>query len=373
MSSEEAPFVVGDLAARLEDAIPSAWAEPWDCVGLLSGDPHEAVTGVLVTLDATAEACGRAAAAGANVLVTHHPPYLTPPLRLKRCPGPAGTMEASLRLGVSVITLHTNFDRSEPGAGALVRALGLETTGSLESAPEPVSVITTYVPHVAAAHVRAAMTAAGGGRIGEYEGCAFVAEGSGYFTPRPSARPVAEAARGEGVPEERIEMVVPRDRVEAVLDAARTAHPYEEPVVLALDALRARGAARLGRVCAWRANATVGDLARHVSSTLGVGVRVWGDASRPAGRIAVLNGSAGSLIEDARARVETLVTGEVRYHEALVAAASGLAIIEAGHDATEWPLVAALGELVCERAPASVAVQTERRCINWFTTKETDG
>lgn len=373
MPSDNAPFVVGELLARLERAAPHAWAEPWDLVGLLSGDPGQVVTGVLVTLDATAEACERAAAAGADVLITHHPPYLTAPSRFERSPGPAGTAEASLRLGVSVVALHTNFDRFPQGAEALVRALGLEVTGALESAPEPISVVTTYVPQGAAVAVRAAMAAAGGGRVGEYEGCAFVSEGSGYFTPLPGARPVLVAPGGEGLAEERIEMMVPCDRVESVLNAAWAAHPYEEPVVLAVDGLRARGAARLGRMCAWRANATVDDLARHVSSALGVGVRVWGDASRPAGRIAVANGSAGSLIHDACARAETLVTGEVRYHDALAAVASGLAIIEAGHDASEWPLVGALGKLVSGLVPAAVAVQTERPCTIWSTTRETDG
>jgi len=373
MSSENTPLTVGELVARLERAIPCAWAEPWDLVGLLSGDAAQEITGALVTLDATAEACERAAAHGANVLVTHHPPYLAAPKRFERSPGPAGTAEASLRLGISVISLHTNFDRAPQGAEALARTLDLQITGPLESTAEAISVVTTYVPPDAAASVRAAIGAVGGGRVGDYEGCAFLSEGTGYFTPLPGAHPVAAPTAGQGTAEVRIEVVVSRDLVERVLEAARGAHPYEEPVLFAVDALRARGVARLGRICAWRPEATVADLARHLSATLGVGIRVWGDPAHPAGRIALANGSAGSLLEDACARAETLVTGEVRYHDALAAVASGLAIIEAGHDASEWPLVGALGELVAGLVPAAVPVQIERPSTIWSTTKETDG
>jgi len=43
------------------------------------------------------------------------------------------------------------------------------------------------------------------------------------------------------------------------------------------------------------------------------------------------------------AGADALVCGEVRYHDALDAAESGLAIIEVGHDVSEWPLVEVLG------------------------------
>src|SRR5512145_2263389 len=70
---------VGALASALERRLPAQWAEEWDRVGLVIGDPKARATGVLVTLDATAEAVQRAVQRGASVLVTHHPPYLDVP------------------------------------------------------------------------------------------------------------------------------------------------------------------------------------------------------------------------------------------------------------------------------------------------------
>lgn len=354
---------VGSLVDALDARFPAAWAEPWDNVGLVFGTRSAAIEGVLVTLDATAEAVERAVDAGANVLVTHHPPFLDPPQSFARAAGAAGTLEAALRHGTAVVSLHTNLDRSPEGATALCDALGLRAVAPLESSTERVAVVVTYVPADAVEAVRDAMAAAGAGRIGEYERCAFTVQGVGHFDAREAASPVV-ADGGGGVAEVRIEMVAPLDSANAVVNAARDAHPYEEPVVLATEGVRARGAARLGRLCEWRESATLGELAEHASGILGGGCRVWGDPQRHVRRIAVGNGSGGSLIPDAIRVADTLLVGEVRYHDALTAAAAGLGVIEAGHDATEWPLVRVLGDAIAAWDP-EVRCVTERASLGW--------
>lgn len=368
--SSDSPTVAMLLEA-LTDRFPAHWAEDWDRVGLISGDAETRLTGVLVTLDATAEAIERACSAGANLLVTHHPPYLDPPERVVAGPGPAGALEAAIRRGVGIVSLHTNLDRSPAGASALSRALGFSEIGPLESSAEPVVLLVTYAPADAIPALRSAMAAAGAGRLGEYEACAFTVEGRGLFEERPSARPAVPGER-EGVAEVRLEMVAPPACADAVLAAARGAHPYEEPVILAVPSHRVRGAARLGRICAWDGAATLGDLAAYVAGTLGVACRVWGEPERPVRRIAVANGSAGSLIPDATASADTLVAGEVRYHDALAALASGLAIIEAGHDATEWPIVHVLADVVREVLGTAVPVTEEPPAASWWTMEAPD-
>ncbi len=368
--SSESP-TIGTLVHGLADRFLPQWAEEWDRVGLIVGDSDAGVIGVVVTLDATAEAVERAHSAGANVVVTHHPPYLEAPERIGSGPGPAGTVAAAIRRGVAVISLHTNLDRAPDGASALSRALGLMEVAPLEAASEPVVLLVTYAPADAIPSLRVAMSAAGAGRLGEYEACAFSAEGRGYFDERANAHPAARDS-GDGVPEVRLEMIAPPACADAALAAARAAHPYEEPVVLAVPSRRARGAARLGRVCVWEGGTTLGDLAGHVAQTLGVACRVWGDPERPVTRIAVANGSAGSLLEDAAASADTLIAGEVRYHDALAASASGLAIIEAGHDATEWPIVHVLAEAVRDVLGTAVPVTEEPPAARWWTMEAPD-
>jgi len=369
MSSSPA-VTVADVLQALEKRFPGAWAEDWDNVGLILGEPTSAVTRVLVTLDATAEAVVRTSRSGANVLVTHHPPFLDAPPTLGAAPGPAGTLEAALRLGVAVISLHTNLDRSPEGATALAEKLGLTPVAPLESSAERVSIIVTYAPAEAIDGLREAMSQAGAGRIGRYERCAFTSEGTGHFSPLEGARPVVEDP-GPGVAETRLEMVAPLRDAARVLAAAREAHPYEEPVLLALDGTRARGAARMGRICTWPESGTLGQFAQHAARVFGSACRVWGDPERPAGRIAVGNGSVGSLVPDAIASADTLLGGEVRYHDALAAAASGLALIEAGHDVTEWPLVGVL-ERALRDWNAEVPVVAERPAPGWWTMEGAD-
>ncbi|MHB1016831.1 MAG: Nif3-like dinuclear metal center hexameric protein [Coriobacteriia bacterium] len=366
--NSESTITVGSVVAALEDAYPSQYAEPWDRVGLIIGAPGVVVSGVLVTLDATAEAVGRAQAAGANLVVTHHPPFLDMPDRVENVPGPAGTLAAALGADVAVASFHTSLDRAPVGADALCAVLELPVVGPLEQSAEQVSVIVTYVPADAAARVRAAMGGAGAGRIGEYDDCAFTSDGAGHFTPREAAHPALED-RGGGVAEVRIEMVAPRPAAARVLAAARDAHPYEEPVVLATDALRARGAARLGRICSY-GGGDVSALAAHVGTRLGVRPRIWGDPAGPASRVAVAGGSASSLLGDARAAVEVLVAGEVRYHDALDAVARGLAIIEVGHDASEWPLVRVLADEVRRYVGSDVPVIVESPRMAWQTLED---
>jgi dinuclear metal center YbgI/SA1388 family protein len=338
--------LVRDLVDALARAMPPTWAEPWDAVGLLVGDADVEVSRVLVTLDPTHDSLAEALRAGANVLLTHHPAFLTTPERLTADSGAAGLPFAAAAAGVALVAQHTNLDRAPDGADALPLALGLEISGLLEQSWEDVAVLVTYVPASSAEAVLAALRGAGAGRIGRYDGCTFASDGSGRFTPLPGSAPCAgSAGEPSSVDEVRIEVLCPRDATYAVTAAVRAVHPYEEPVMTTHDAVLSRGAARLGRVCAAPKGASVGSLAQLVSVRLGVKARVWGDAGRRISRIAVAPGSGRSLLQDAmREGCDAFVTGELRYHEALDAAARGLSVIEAGHDATEWPLVRVLAD-----------------------------
>ncbi len=74
---------------------------------------------------------------------------------------------------------------------------------------------------------------------------------------------------------------------------------------------------------------------------------VWGDPETALSRVVTATGSAGSLIGDViAAGAQALVAGEVRYHDALDAAENGLAVVELGHDVSEWPLVSLLEDAV---------------------------
>ena len=93
--------------------------------------------------------------------------------------------------------------------------------------------LVVYVPDSHAQDVLAAIGDAGAGRLGDYSHCSFTAPGTGRFTPLPGARPfIGTQGEPEEVPEVRIECVVEEDMLDAVVQALRQAHPYEEPAFM---------------------------------------------------------------------------------------------------------------------------------------------
>jgi len=361
---------VGDIERTLFERFPAEWAEPWDRVGLLAGDPGRAVTRVLVSLDPTLGCIQRALDAGANVLVTHHPVTLAPVERLLAGPGPSGVLFAAVDAGIALIAAHTNLDRAPQGAEALPALLGLSPEGVVERSAQLMSRVTVYAPPETADAITSAMAGVGAGRIGEYERSAFSAAGTGEFTPRNGSTPVAgQPGRHERVEELRIEMVCQCALTASVIAAARGAHPYEEPLIVAEEVEIARSKVGLGMLCAPEEGLTVAALAERASVRLRARPRVWGDADRPAGPIVTATGSASSLLGDViSSGAGTLVCGEVRYHDALSAAGSGLAIIECGHDVSEWPLTKPLAEAVrTARGIDSDAVLVEEASAAWWT------
>lgn len=343
-------------------AFPTEWAEEWDRVGLLAGDPDREVTGVTVALDPTVSAVQAAVSAGDNVLLTHHPAFLKTPNWLSPGRGPAGVVFAALSSGVALVNAHTNLDRA-PRAGMLLpEALGLTPVKPVERSLQPMTHITVFAPESHAQRIADAMSGAGAGRVGEYAGASYTsAPGTGRFVAPLGGNPwVGSAGEATSAAEVRIEVVAPRAKARGVVGAARGAHPYEEPLIVAAEVQIARSSARMGMLSDAPAGSTLRSVVAAASSHFEITPRVWGNPDARVSRVATATGSAGSLVGDVLASgASVLVAGEVRYHDALEALEAGLAVVELGHDVSEWPLVSLLADAVlaapgCD--PASVHV-----------------
>lgn len=87
-----------------------------------------------------------------------------------------------------------------------------------------------YVPPTHLEQVKDALFAAGAGRVGNYDRCAWQTLGQGQFRPLAGSEPYQGQANVlETVPEYRVELVCADELVQQVLQALRAAHPYEEP------------------------------------------------------------------------------------------------------------------------------------------------
>ena len=87
-----------------------------------------------------------------------------------------------------------------------------------------------YVPANHLEPVKAALFAAGAGRIGNYDSCCWQTAGQGQFRALPGSQPhIGQHGRLETVEEYRVELVCEDHLLPAALAALRSAHPYEEP------------------------------------------------------------------------------------------------------------------------------------------------
>jgi dinuclear metal center YbgI/SA1388 family protein len=120
----------------LNTIAPFSLAEEWDNVGLLIGDPAQAVTGIVIGLDPTAELLDQALALGANLVITHHP-IIFQPLKTIRTDTPAGALIAkAITAKIAIIACHTNLDVVARGVShTLAHCLGL--TGLTPLVPSP--------------------------------------------------------------------------------------------------------------------------------------------------------------------------------------------------------------------------------------------
>jgi hypothetical protein len=87
-----------------------------------------------------------------------------------------------------------------------------------------------FVPASHVDVVKAAVFAAGGGRIGDYDHCAWQTLGHGQFRPLDGSQPfLGQTGQVEVVEEWKVELVVADDLITQVVAALRQSHPYETP------------------------------------------------------------------------------------------------------------------------------------------------
>lgn len=329
------------LIKIVEELAPIHLAEQWDNVGLLVGDPQEQVNGVLVALDFNHEVLDEALEKGANFIVVHHPPIFQPIKRLT-AGGPEGKLLLqAIKQGVHVYAAHTNLDKVIDGVSdQLAKVLGLTSVEPLSStAREPSFKLVVFVPETHEYQVRKAIGDAGAGFIGNYSHCTFRAPGTGTFLPQSGANPfLGQVGEMEEAAEFRLETIVPKSLLSAVMDAMMKAHPYEE-VAYDVYPLAIEGSVQggLGRVGNLEKPLDEGRLIQLVKERLHVShLKVVPGSRKNIQRVAVCGGSGGSLVETACQKgAQALITGDVDYHEGQLAQSLGIMIIDAGHGPTE--------------------------------------
>lgn len=344
---------ISQILDALELRAPQGASEDWDNTGLLVGDPADTTSGAIVANDLTDGALELARRRGYRLIVTHHPCIFPKSKGLARVvadsrggPCPAAIIYRAIQAGISVISVHTNFDQCAlEVVSDVAGGLDIQPLGRLIDKPaRSLLKLVVFVPETHVETVRAALAAAGAGHIGRYDSCSFGVAGTGTFRGLEGANPFIGKARSlEKIAEIRLETILPRGLKKPVLAALKESHPYEEvayDLSIVEQAPASQGLIRGLGYGFW------GDFARPRSfSALTRGVKalfkvdgfwVGNPVPKKVRRLAFVAGNGGSFLEAAAAQgCELFITGEVGYHSVLEGARLGLTVLELGHRESE--------------------------------------
>jgi putative NIF3 family GTP cyclohydrolase 1 type 2 len=163
----------------------------------------------------------------------------------------------------------------------------------------------------------------------------------------------------ERVEEVRLETVAPGSRVRAVMSAVRKAHPYEEP---AIDVVPLREGVLGGGI------GIVGDLPEPLPLDRALDavrlalrpswIHVAGPRRKTVRRVAIVGGSGAEFAAAAReAGADLYVTGDVKYHQALDAAAGSMPVADIGHASGERWILPEFRRVIRARFPGAVSAR----------------
>lgn len=347
-------MTIRELTDELERLAPLSLQEKYDNSGLLVGEPLTNVRGALICLDITNAVIEEAIQLDCNLIISHHPlifngiKRLTAQDEVQRC------VVKAIRNNIAIYAAHTNLDNVTTGVnGKIAEKLELVDCRILSPVSESLCKLITFVPKLLVHKVREALFEAGAGTIGNYDSCSFNSEGYGSFRAGENTHPfVGELHSIHYEPEIKIEVIVPRFRISAVLNALKAAHPYEEPaydIVPLLNKWDQTGAGIVGNL---KSEVKLDDFLHQLKSVFNIpSIRYTQPVKQNIRRIAVCGGSGSFLIQDAKnARADVFITADVNYHK-FMEADGQLVIVDAGHYETEQYTKELMYEIISKKFP----------------------
>ncbi len=110
------------------------------------------------------------------------------------------------------------------------------------------------------------------------------------------------------------------------------------------------------------------ELSARCVSVFGRMPRVWGSPDTELATVVTCTGSAGGTGKAALAAgADALICGEIKYHEALALSDAGMAIIELGHDTSEFPLTAVLAQACVQVGANEQSIVILDQPNTWYT------
>ncbi|WP_304235683.1 Nif3-like dinuclear metal center hexameric protein [Jiulongibacter sediminis] len=310
---------LADLTNFLESWAPLSYQESYDNAGLITGNPNDEITGVLVSLDCIENVIQEAIEKKCNVIIAHHPIVFK---GLKKITGKTyveRTIIQAIKNDIAIYAIHTNLDNIKGGVNfKIAEKLGLQNPRILAEKTDQLMKLTVFVPTPQTGPLLDALYAAGAGDIGNYSNCSFRTEGKGTFKANQQADPtIGKRGTYEEVNENRIEVIFPAHLKNKVLDGMREGHIYEEIAYylsVLENPLQTVGSGIFGEL---EQELETMKFLQKVKENLKVSVIKYTDPIKSKiKKVAVCGGAGGFLLPNAIGqKADIFITADYKYHE----------------------------------------------------------
>lgn len=374
------PIAAGKKLPRMNDAMihdvqwdsvwsriaPATLAESYDNVGWLI-KTKSSYTKALVVLELTQEVLDEAKEKQCDLIVCHHPLIFKAVKQIHFSEPIGALIIQAIQANISIFCAHTNLDNvwHEGVNQKLAEKLGLDvsTCQILQPKAGDLRKCVVYVPSDHREKVLDAMFQAGAGHIGAYSECSFRTEGIGTFLPGQDAQPFSgqTGIRSED-PEEKLEVLVPRWRMQAVLKAAQQVHPYETMAYewLVLDNVHQEiGSGAVGRL---QEPMWLTTFLTKVKEALGVPMLRWsGPNDLWVEKVAICGGSGAFLIPAAQTSgAQVFLSADIKYHDFFLTRPY-FALVDTGHYENEQFTTEIFFEVIRKNFPNFAVLNSEVR------------
>jgi len=364
-------MTVKELLDILEEWAPQAYAEDFDNVGLLVGNPDNYCSGALITLDITEEVVEEAIAKKCNVIISFHPIVFS---GLKKITGSSyveRVVQKAIENQIAIIALHTRLDNHPNGVSeVLCKQLKLSKTEVLVPKKATLKKLVAYVPESHTASILEALHKAGAGSLENYIDCSFLLEGTGKFTGTAQSNPhIGKQMEKVTVSEIQINVVFEAHLFHRVQKALLDAHPYETVAYEMYQLLNSFSQVGMGRIgelekemdqltfLNWVKKQLNTELIRHSPLT-----------NKNIKKVAVLGGSGSFAIEDAKRKgADAYITADLKYHQ-FYQGEKQLVLLDVGHYESEQFTKNLIFDYLKEKLPnfAFVLSNIKTNPVNYF-------
>ncbi len=329
-----------EVSIKLDTLFHKSLASEWDNSGLLVDAGKKEVQRILLCIDVLQDILDTAVEKKVDLILCHHPLIFGPVKNILKDNALGSKIIQAIKNELSIYSAHTNYDLMAGGlSDYIMEKLDITLSKPLMPVGKKWFKYAVFVPVAHAEKIREVICKNNAGIIGNYSCCTFNTRGKGTFMPLSGSKSfIGEEDQLSIVDEIKIESIVDEENLDNLIKAVTDAHPYEEA---AYDAYRIETSfhdSGFGRVGDFKKEITFHELDSIIKNVFQIkNFRFMHQKDKkinhmPIKKIAVLNGSASSLISLLKNdKIDAVIVGEIGYHQAIEIVENGKLLIEIGH------------------------------------------